>query len=74
MLEHRKLHNDKLHSLYSWPDITKLLKSRRIRWGACSAYGREEKHGIWSENFNERGHLEDLGINGGIMLDWIMEK
>jgi hypothetical protein len=28
----RKLHNDELHSLYSSPDIVKVIKSRNMRW------------------------------------------
>jgi hypothetical protein len=28
----RKLHNDELHSLYSSPDIVRVIKSRRMRW------------------------------------------
>jgi hypothetical protein len=28
----RKLHNDELHSLYSPPNIVRVIKSRRIRW------------------------------------------
>jgi hypothetical protein len=28
----RKLHNDKLHSLYSSPNIVRAIKSRRMRW------------------------------------------
>jgi hypothetical protein len=39
----RKLHNDKLHSLYSSPDIVRVIKSRRMRWvghGACMGKGR----------------------------------
>jgi hypothetical protein len=28
----RKLHNDKLHSLYSSPHIVEVIKSRRMRW------------------------------------------
>jgi hypothetical protein len=27
-----KLHNDELHSLYSSPNIVRVIKSRRIRW------------------------------------------
>jgi hypothetical protein len=26
------LHNDELHSLYSSPDIIRVIKSRRMRW------------------------------------------
>jgi hypothetical protein len=28
----RKLHNDELHSLYSSPNIVRVIKSRRMRW------------------------------------------
>jgi hypothetical protein len=30
--EWRKLHNEELHILYSFPNITGHIKSRRIRW------------------------------------------
>jgi hypothetical protein len=28
----RKLHDDELHSLYSSPNIVRVIKSRRMRW------------------------------------------
>jgi hypothetical protein len=28
----RKLHNDELHSLYSSPNIFRVIKSRRMKW------------------------------------------
>jgi hypothetical protein len=28
----RKLHNEELHNLYSWPIIIRIIKSRRLRW------------------------------------------
>jgi hypothetical protein len=28
----RKLHNDELHSLYSSPNIVRVIESRRMRW------------------------------------------
>jgi hypothetical protein len=28
----RKLHNDELHSLYSSPNIVRVIKSSRMRW------------------------------------------
>jgi hypothetical protein len=34
----RKLHNDELHSLYSSPNIVRVIKSRRMRWA-----GHEER-------------------------------
>jgi hypothetical protein len=39
----RKLHNDELHSLYSSPNIVRVIKSRRLRWAghvACMGEGR----------------------------------
>jgi hypothetical protein len=33
----RKLHNDELHSLYSSPNIVKVIKSRRMRWAGHGA-------------------------------------
>jgi hypothetical protein len=31
------LHNDELHSLYSSPNIVRVIKSRRIRWAGHGA-------------------------------------
>jgi hypothetical protein len=42
----RKLHNEKLHNLYSSPDIIRFIKQRRMRWAeheACSMHGGDEK-------------------------------
>jgi hypothetical protein len=33
----RKLHNEKLHNLYSSPNIIRMLKSRRMRWAGYVA-------------------------------------
>jgi hypothetical protein len=37
--------------------------------------GREEGHtGFWWRNLRERDHLEDLGVDGRIILRWICWK
>jgi hypothetical protein len=43
MLIHRmRLHSEELHNLYSSPDITRQIKSRRMRWaGHVSRMGEE---------------------------------
>ena len=42
--EWRKLHNEELSDLYSLPNIVRVVKSRRMRWGgACDSYGRGER-------------------------------
>jgi hypothetical protein len=33
----RKLHSDEIHSLYSPPDIVRVIKSRRMRWAGYVA-------------------------------------
>jgi hypothetical protein len=43
----RKLHSDKLHSLYSSPTIVRVIKSRRMRWaGHVARMG--EGRGVYS--------------------------
>jgi hypothetical protein len=37
------LHNDELHSLYSSPNIVRVIKSRRIRWAGHVARMGEER-------------------------------
>jgi hypothetical protein len=40
--EWSKLHNEKLHNLYSSPDIIRQVKSRRMRWAGYVARMGEE--------------------------------
>jgi hypothetical protein len=42
----RKLHNDELHSLYSSPNIVRVIKSRRMRWARHVAR-MEEGRGVY---------------------------
>jgi hypothetical protein len=37
------LHNDELHSLYSSPNIVRVIKSRRMRWAGHVARMEEER-------------------------------
>jgi hypothetical protein len=39
----RKLHNDELHSLYSSPNIVRVIKSRRMRWAGHVARMEERR-------------------------------
>jgi hypothetical protein len=41
--EWRKLHNEELYNLYSSPDISMQVKSRRLRWAGHVARMREER-------------------------------
>jgi len=73
----RKLHSEELSDLYFSPNIVQVIKSRRKRWGgACSTYGgRGEVYtGLWWGNLRERGHLEDAGADGRIILKKLFSK
>jgi hypothetical protein len=41
--------------------------------GACGTYGRE-RTGFWWGNLNERDHLEELGVDGRIILKFVCKK
>jgi hypothetical protein len=72
----RILHNEDLHNLYASPNIIRLIKSRSMRWVGHVAHMGEMRNAykIWLENLKGRDHLEDLGVDGRIILEWILGK
>jgi hypothetical protein len=70
----RKLHNDELDSLYSSPNIVRVIKSRRTRWAGHEACmeRREVFTGFWLGGPKVRNHWEDLGVSGRITLRWTL--
>jgi hypothetical protein len=40
----RKLHNEELHNLYSWPNTTRRVKSKRMRWAGHVARMGEKRN------------------------------
>jgi hypothetical protein len=40
----RKLHNEKLHNLYTSPNIIRIIKSRRMRWAGHAARMEEKRN------------------------------
>jgi hypothetical protein len=38
----RKLHNEELRNVYSWPSVIRIIKSRRMRWAGYVARMGEE--------------------------------
>jgi hypothetical protein len=58
--EWRKLHSGELHNLYSSPDITRQIKSRRMRWaGHVARMGEDRKVClVWVGNLEGRRPLE----------------
>jgi hypothetical protein len=73
----RKLHNDGLHSLYSSPNIARVIKSRRMRWAghvARTGEGRGVYRVFWLGAPKVRDHWEDLGVGGRITLSWTLGR
>jgi hypothetical protein len=60
--EWRKLHNGELRNLYSSLDITRQIKSRRMRWAGHVACMGETCTGFWWEGPEEKGRRWEDGI------------
>jgi hypothetical protein len=61
--------NENLHHLYPSPDIIKTIRSRRTRHRQRDT---SEKSGL--ESLKGRDKLEDIGIDGRIILKCILRK
>jgi len=74
--ELRKQHNEELNDLYFTPDIIRIMKSRIMRWaGYVVRVG--DRRVAYSVLFGKpvgKKHLEDLGVDGRILLNWIFRK
>jgi hypothetical protein len=56
----KRLHNDELHSLYSSPDIVRVIKARRLRWtGHVARMG--EGRGVYMVLAGKREGERSLG-------------
>ena len=73
--EWRKLHNE-FNDLYCSPNIVRVIKSGRMRlaWHIARMGERRGVYRIWWGNLKESEHLEDLGVDGRVMLRWIFKK
>jgi hypothetical protein len=59
----RRLH-DELHNLYASTNISRVIKSRRIRWARHMAHMGEMKNAY---DLKGQDHLEGLGIEGEVL-------
>jgi hypothetical protein len=65
---------EELHSLYSLPNILRVIKSRRLRWAGHLARKEEGRRAfkILIGKPKERDFQEGLGVDGRIILEWIL--
>jgi hypothetical protein len=52
--------------------LIRIIISRRMRWAVYVAGIGETE--LWSENLKRSSHLADIGVHGGIILEWILEN
>jgi hypothetical protein len=78
----RKLHNEELHDLYSSPSISRIIKSRRMRWAGLVTLMRAKRsaYRLLVRKPKEKDHWEEQDVGGGMTdlveigvggVDWI---
>jgi hypothetical protein len=74
--EWRKLHNDELNDLYSSSDIIRVIKSRRMRCAGHVARMGDSRsvYRVLVGKPERKRSLEDTGLDGKIILRWIVKK
>jgi hypothetical protein len=55
-------------------NIMRVINSRRNGQGREQHEGKERCKRFWWGNLRQRDHLEDLGVDGRIILRWIFRK
>ena len=70
-----EVHNEELQNLHSSPYIIRVLKPRtRWVWHVASMGGDTFRDSVGGGNLKERHHLEDLSIDGRLILKCMLQK
>jgi hypothetical protein len=64
------MRKEDIYDLCSPPNVTRVIKSRRMGWAGMWYVGEtgEAHTGFWCGDLREGHHLEDVGIDGKIIL------
>ena len=73
--EWRKRHYEELYDPYCSPNFMRVIKSSKVRSAGMWHEWRTGvvRTGFWREDMWKRYHLEDLGVDGKIILKWIFK-
>ena len=73
--EWRKLRNEELYNLISSTNVTRVIKSR-MRWARHMARigDRRAAYRGWMGRPDRKSQLQDVGVDGRIILHWIFKK
>ena len=74
--EWKTLYTEELNDLYSSANIIRLMRARRMTWAwHVERTGRGEMHKrFWWGNMRAREHLENVGVDGTMILRWMLKK
>jgi hypothetical protein len=68
------LHNEELYNLYATPDIIRVIKLRRWVGHIACIEETSNTYAFLLESLKGRDHLVHIGIDGKIILEWILGK
>jgi hypothetical protein len=69
----RKMHNEKLHNLYSSPSTIRVIKSRRMRWAGHVAQ-MMAKRNAYTMFVGKPEGKRHIDVGGWIILKEILER
>jgi hypothetical protein len=74
--EKRKLYTNEFYDLSSSPNTIRVTISRKMRWAVYVGRMGKKKctYRVWWKNLKERDHLEDLDVDGRIILKCILKE
>jgi hypothetical protein len=72
----RRLQDEGLHNLYASPNINRVIKRRRMRWTGHVARMEAIRNAykVLGGNLKSRDHLEDISIDGKVVIEFIIRK